>query len=111
MENDNVINLMKLAIIEIRKQKIIFPSTNTASKSLIEAVNILNDLNEAGKRKIPDDAPTKFISNRWDKYLYDKDRTINRHYYEIATFTELKNRIRSGDISVEGSKKFKDFEE
>lgn len=88
-----------------------FNSTNTASKPLIEAINILKDMNENCKRKVPEDAPTEFISNRWNKCLYEKDGSINRHYYEIATLTELKNRIRSGDISVEGSKNFKNFEE
>ena len=42
---------------------------------------------------------------------YARVSTENRHYYEIATLTELKNRIRSGDVSVEGSKNFKDFKE
>lgn len=88
-----------------------FNSTNTNSHQLVEAINILNDMNNGGKRKVPEDAPTKFISKRWKKYLYEKDGTINRHYYEIATLVELKNKIRSGDISVEGSRNFKDFEE
>lgn len=88
-----------------------FNSTNNGSRPLIEAISILNDMNENGKRKVPEDAPTEFISNRWNKCLYEKDGSINRHYYEIATLTELKNRIRSGDVSVEGSKNFKDFEE
>jgi TnpA family transposase len=88
-----------------------FNSTNNASKPLIEAINILNNMNENGKRKVPEDAPTEFICNRWNKCLYEEDGSINRHYYEIATLAELKNRIRSGDVSVEGSKNFKDFEE
>ena len=88
-----------------------FNSNNNASKSLIQAVNILNDLNKNSKRKVPINAPTKFISNRWNKCLYNKDGSINRRYYEIATLTELKNKIRSGDVSVEGSKNFKDFED
>lgn len=88
-----------------------FNSTNNASKPLIEAINILNSMNENGCRKVPEDAPTDFISNRWNKCLYEKDGSVNRHYYEIATLTELKNRIRSGDVSVEGSKNYKDFEE
>lgn len=88
-----------------------FNSTNNASRPLIEAVNILNNMNENGTRKVPEDAPTNFISKRWNKCLYEKDGSINRHYYEIATLSELKNRIRSGDVSVEGSKNFKDFEE
>ncbi|MCE5222279.1 MAG: Tn3 family transposase [Clostridium sp.] len=88
-----------------------FNSTNNASKPLIEAINVLNNMNENGNRKVPEDAPTDFISNRWNKCLYEKDGSLNRHYYEIATLSELKNRIRSGDVSVEGSKNFKDFEE
>jgi len=88
-----------------------FNSTNNASKPLIETINILNNMNENGNRKVPEDAPTDFISNRWNKCLYEKDGSINRRYYEIATLSELKNRIRSGDVSVEGSKNFKDFEE
>lgn len=88
-----------------------FNPTNNTSKSLIQAVNILNDLNKNSKRKVPVNAPTKFISNRWNKCLYNKDGSINRRYYEIATLTELKNKIRSGDVSVEGSKNFKDFED
>lgn len=88
-----------------------FNSTNNASKPLIEAINVLNDMNENGNRKVPEGAPTDFISNRWNKCLYEKDGSLNRHYYEIATLSELKNRIRSGDVSVEGSKNFKDFEE
>jgi len=88
-----------------------FNSTNNASKPLIEAIKILNNMNENGNRKVPEDAPTDFISNRWNKCLFEKDGSINRHYYEIATLSELKNRIRSGDVSVEGSKNFKDFEE
>lgn len=88
-----------------------FNSTNNASKSLIEAIDILNTMNKNRNRKVPDDSSTDFIPKRWNKCLYEKDGSINRHYYEMATLTELKNRIRSGDISVEGSKNFKDFEE
>lgn len=88
-----------------------FNSSNAASNSLIKAVNILKEMNINGKRTVPEDAPTDFISNRWSKCLYEKDGSINRHYYEIATLAELKNRIRSGDVSVEGSKNFKDFDE
>lgn len=88
-----------------------FNSSNTASNSLIKALNVLKDMNANGKRTVPEDAPTDFMSNRWNKCLYEKDGSINRHYYEIATLTELKNRIRSGDVAVEGSKNFKDFDE
>jgi hypothetical protein len=63
-------------------------------------------VNETGKRKLPDDVPLDFISNRWNKYVFEPDGNINRHYYEIAAYTELKNRIRSGDITVNGSRNY-----
>jgi hypothetical protein len=42
---------------------------------------------------------------------YNRIGSINRNYYEMAVFTELKNRIRSGDIAVEGSRNYRNFDE
>ena len=88
-----------------------FYSSSSSMNSLIEALEILKELNTSKKRKIPQHAPINFIPNRWSKFLYNIDGTIDRRYYEMATLTELKNRIRAGDISVEGSKNYKNFEE
>lgn len=87
-----------------------FQSTQSA-KPLMEALDIIKNLNYSGKRKIPEGAPLGFVSNRWQKHVYDDDGSINRHYYEMAALTELRNHIRSGDVSVQGSKQHKDFEE
>jgi len=88
-----------------------FSSTRASSGNLVKALSMINDLNETGKRKVPDDAPVDFIPNRWEKYVFDRDGSINRHYYEMAVCTELKNRIRSGDIAVEGSRNYRNFDE
>jgi len=88
-----------------------FSSTNTSMSSTIKALSIIRAVNEEGKRKIPDDAPIDFIPKRWEKYIHDRDGAINRNYYEMAVFTELKNRIRSGDIAVEGSRNYCNFDE
>jgi TnpA family transposase len=87
-----------------------FRSTKS-SNSLIEALEIIKSMNKSGKRKVPDNAPLDFINSRWSKYVFLEDGTINRHYYELAALTELKNSIRSGDISVVGSRHHKDFKE
>ncbi|WP_201715524.1 Tn3 family transposase [Rossellomorea arthrocnemi] len=87
-----------------------FQSTQSA-KPLIEALDIIKNMNDSGKRKVPEGAPLGFVSNRWQKHVYDEDGSINRHYYEMAALTELRNHIRSGDVSVRGSKQHKDFEE
>ncbi|MGA2408573.1 MAG: hypothetical protein ABSF81_17750 [Bacteroidales bacterium] len=88
-----------------------FSSTNRSLEPLIEALQVLNQMNETSKRRIPDNAPLDFISSRWDRYVFEPAGMINRHYYEMAALTELKNRIRSGDIAVKGSRNYKNFEE
>lgn len=80
-------------------------------ESLMKALNTIREMNESGKRKMPENAPQDFISNRWKKYVYEKDGNINRHYYEMAALTELCNNVRSGNVWIEGSKQHKDFNE
>ncbi|MCY9732167.1 Tn3 family transposase [Paenibacillus alvei] len=87
-----------------------FRSTKSA-EPLMKAVDIIRDMNETGKRKVPEGAPLNFVSNRWQKHVYDDDGTINRHYYEMAVLTELRNYVRSGDVSIVGSRQHKDFDE
>ncbi|SEG81613.1 Tn3 transposase DDE domain-containing protein [Bacillus sp. ok061] len=45
------------------------------------------------------------------KHIYDEDGNINRHFYELAAFTQLRNHVRFGDISIVGSRQHKDFDE
>jgi TnpA family transposase len=87
-----------------------FKSTKSA-ESLLEALNTILELNESGKRKVPDGSPLGFVPKRWQKHVFDDEGNINRQYYEMAALTELKNYIRSGDVWVEGSRLHKDFEE
>lgn len=87
-----------------------FHSTQ-ATEPLMRALKTLNEMNESGKRKVPKDTPLDFIPKRWKNHVSDEAGTINRHYYEIAALTELRNHIRSGDVSVVGSRLHKDFEE
>lgn len=61
---------------------------------------------------MPDNSPVDFISKRWKKHLYEDDgTTINRHYYEMAVLTELREHVRAGDVSIVGSRQYRDFEE
>ncbi|MED1820713.1 Tn3 family transposase [Bacillus subtilis] len=88
-----------------------FHSTK-ANEPLLQAVEIIRGMNESGKRKVPEDSPVDFISKRWKKHLYEDDgTTINRHYYEMAVLTELREHVRAGDVSIVGSRQYRDFEE
>ena len=73
-------------------------------------IEVLRGMNSDNARKVPADAPTEFIKPRWQK-LVMTDTGIDRRYYELCALSELKNALRSGDIWVQGSRQFKDFED
>ena len=70
--------------------------SHKATNPLLDAVAILKQLNASGKRAIPANAPTTFISPAWQEYVIDKSGTINRRYYELAVLWELRLHLRSG---------------
>ena len=74
------------------------------------AINTLRVMNRSNARKLPDDAPTSFLRKRWQPYVLT-ETGVDRHFYELAVLTELKNGLRAGDVWVPGSRQFKDFEE
>ena len=80
-----------------------------AARSLLAAIDVLRGLNATGARKLPADAPTAFISKRWQKLVVTTDG-LDRRHYELCALAELKNALRSGDMWVVGSRQFKDFE-
>lgn len=81
-----------------------------AAKGLFNAIDMLRTMNTGNARKVPAAAPTEFIKPRWAKLVLTNDG-IDRRYYELCMLSELKNALRSGDIWVQGSRQFKDFEE
>ncbi|MFH0337679.1 Tn3 family transposase [Clostridium perfringens] len=87
-----------------------FKSTKS-NEPILESIEIIKSLNESGKRKVPDNSPVDFISKRWKNHIFENDGSINRHYYEMAVLTELRDRVKAGDISISGSKQYKDFED
>ena len=67
-------------------------------------------MNVDNTRKIPSNAPIAFIKKRWARLVFTDDG-IDRRYYEICVLSELKNSLRAGDLWVQGSRQFKDFDE
>lgn len=88
-----------------------FKSTTKSNEPILESIEVIKALNESGKRKVPDNSPVDFISKRWKSHIFEKDGSINRHYYEMAVLTELRDHVKAGDISISGSKQYKDFED
>jgi hypothetical protein len=92
---------------------------NTASptvSSLLKAVEVLRELNAAGRTTVPGDAmmaaATVFVPARWRGYL-DTARgqgrgAAYRHYWELSVLYGVQAGLRSGDLWVPGSRRYTD---
>jgi len=76
---------------------------------LMDAIETLRAVNRDKARTIPGNANTDFVSRRWRPYVFT-EQGIDRRFYELCVLSELKNRLRSGDVWVVGSRQFKDFD-
>ncbi len=81
-----------------------------AAQSLLDGIEIIRSMNADNLRKMPANAPRAFIKKRWKKLVLN-DEGLDRRHYEFCAMSELKNALRSGDLWVEGSRQFKDFDE
>jgi hypothetical protein len=61
-------------------------------------------------RKVPPAAPTGFIPESWRKLVLTPSG-IDRKYYEFCVLNELKGALRSGDIWVKGSRRYRNFDD
>ena len=74
------------------------------------AIDLLRSMNRTGARKVPADAPLGFVPPRWARSV-GAGSDIDRRFYELCALSELKNRLRAGDLYVVGSRQFQDFED
>lgn len=79
------------------------------SARTIAGIHLLRDLNRAGKREVPADAPMPF-KKEWRKLVIGPDGKINRRLYETAMLAHLRNKLRSGDVWVERSSAYRRFD-
>lgn len=84
--------------------------SSPSTTDLLQAILILRDLNAAGRRLLPDKVPTGFVRPRWQPYVMPSGLPIDRRYYELCVLSELKDRLRAGDIWVAGSRQYQNFE-
>ena len=85
-----------------------FKATPSA-KPIIDALDVLKALYRTGQRSLPAKAPIRFIRRVW-RSLVIQGGEIDRKAYELCVFFELRDRLRAGDIWVEGSRQYQDFE-
>ncbi|MCP3926284.1 MAG: Tn3 family transposase [Desulfobacterales bacterium] len=92
--------------------------STTKDNGLIEAIEfikynrksrkVLIDIDESSV-SLPD---LKWVSERWQKAIFDDNESqkVNRQYFELCIFYYLMIALKSGDICIEGSDKFSDYQ-
>lgn len=82
-----------------------------SAASLLRAVDLLRIMYDANKRSLPDNPPTGFIRKVWRPFVFPEPGVVNRQAYELCVFFELRDRLRAGDVWVEGSRQRRNFDD
>jgi hypothetical protein len=77
-----------------------------AACSLIDAVELLRELDATGWRALPDTAPTAFVPARWRAHVIGEDGRPDRRRWELCLLSELRSALRSGAVWVQGSRRY-----
>lgn len=77
---------------------------------LLAAIATLISLYAEGRRVLPDRVPVGHLTKS-ERGLIFEDGKPDRRLYEIATLTHLRDRLRSRDVWVEGSRSFRPIDE
>ncbi len=81
-----------------------------ASASLLRGIEVLREANLTGVSVLPKSTPTGFVRQRWAPYVLPGG-IIDRSHYELCVLSELRDRLRAGDVWVGGSRQYRSFEE
>jgi len=79
-------------------------------RELLEAVELLRELNRRGVRRVPDTAPTGFVPRGWRPFVRPPGGGIDRHHWELCVLSELRDALRAGEIWVKDSRRYSDPE-
>jgi len=81
-----------------------------AAAPLLRAIDMLRSMNKTGASSVPKSAPISFVRGRWARHVMPSG-AVDRRYYEICVLSELRDRLRAGDIWVVDSRRYRSFEE
>lgn len=76
---------------------------------ILDGLTIIADLYRSGKRRLPDKVPLRFVPTGWRPFVI-RDGVVDRAAYELCLLSQLRDRLRAGDIWVAGSRQFRDFD-
>ncbi len=77
---------------------------------LLEGIDVLKKLNRTRRRNMPPDAPLTFVPRAWMPFVLSGEDKVSRRFWELALLWRLRDGLRSGDVWVEGSRRYADPE-
>ena len=80
-----------------------------ADDPILVAVDHLRAL--YGGRKLPAQVPLAFLTRKWRRCVRPNSADIDLRAWEVAVLVHLRERLRAGDIWVEGSRAWRSFED
>jgi len=84
---------------------------SAAVADLMAALDAVRRTYEGRKRKLPPDAPLRFVPRRWRPHVVEKGGVVSRAGYELCAFSCLNERLAAGDVWVAGSTRFRAFDD
>jgi hypothetical protein len=81
-----------------------------AAAATLRAVELLRSIYESGGRKWPRSLSTSFLRPAWCEAVLSTDGA-ERRTWEAGTLLALRDRLRAGDIWVEGSRQWRAVED
>ncbi len=79
---------------------------------LLDAVAALKTFYAGDRRRFPEDLPCGFVRPGWRTAVFrDGTSTIDAQGYELCFFAELRDRLRAGDVWVEGGRQYRAVED
>jgi len=81
-----------------------------AYRPVLAGIEVLRRMNRDGLTDVPLDASRGFVTQKWAPYVFT-GKGLDRCYYEFCVLSELSSGLRSGDIWVEGSRRYLKFDQ
>ena len=76
---------------------------------LLEAIELLRELNQQQRRKLPDNVPLEFIPKKLQS-LVQPQGIVDKAAWECALLTGIRDEIKIGNLIVKDSKRFGNFD-
>ena len=84
-------------------------NASEAGDELKDAIVLLRDQNRNRRRKLPTDPPMPLDAKHWPALIFDAGKP-KRRVYETAVVSTLRDRLRAGDVRVDGCRGYRRFD-